>query len=34
MVAALGSRLVRGGAVPSDLGFVTTSNLPVTRSAW
>jgi N6-L-threonylcarbamoyladenine synthase len=34
MVAALGSRLVRGGAAPSDLAFVTTSNLPVTRTAW
>ena len=34
MVAALGSRLVRGGAGPSDLDFTTTSNLPVTRIAW
>jgi N6-L-threonylcarbamoyladenine synthase len=34
MVAALGSRLVRSGAAPSPLDFVTTSNLPVTRRAW
>ena len=34
MVAALGSRLVRGGAQPSDLDFATTSNLPVTQTAW
>ena len=34
MVAALGARLVRSGAEPSPLDFVTTSNLPVTRRAW
>ena len=34
MVAALGSRLVRGGAAPSPLDFMTTSNLPVTRRSW
>ena len=34
MVAALGSRLVRSGAMPSPLDFATTSNLPVTRRSW
>jgi len=34
MVAALGSRLVRGGRPGSALDFVTTSNLPVTRTSW
>jgi N6-L-threonylcarbamoyladenine synthase len=34
MVAALGSRLARGGRPGSALDFVTTSNLPVTRTAW
>jgi N6-L-threonylcarbamoyladenine synthase len=34
MVAALGSRLMRSGAAPSPLDFVTTSNLPVTRRSW
>jgi N6-L-threonylcarbamoyladenine synthase len=34
MVAALGSRLVRGGAPVSPLDFATTSTMPVTRRAW
>lgn len=34
MVAALGSRLARAGVPGSPLDFVTTSNLPVTRSVW
>lgn len=34
MVAALGSRLARRGEPGSDLDFVTTSTLPVTRVVW
>lgn len=34
MVAALGAKLVGRGTPPSDLGFVTTSSLPVTRISW
>jgi len=34
MVAALGSRLARSGALPSPLDFLTTSNLAVTRASW
>jgi N6-L-threonylcarbamoyladenine synthase len=34
MVAALGARLMRAGVPASPLDFVTTSNLPVTRTSW
>ena len=34
MVAALGSRLLRGGVAPSSLEFPTTSSMPVTVRSW